>query len=46
MSDNKFREIVRRQFGIEAIKVCNAAREKQDSIVQERREIDGVIYSK
>jgi putative transposase len=46
MSDNKLREIVRRQFGIEAIKVCNAAREKQDSIIQKMREIDGVIYGK
>jgi REP element-mobilizing transposase RayT len=42
MSDDKLREIVNRQLGIEAIKVCSETRERQDSIVRKLKEIDGV----
>jgi hypothetical protein len=41
-SDDDLRKIVRQQFGTEAIDVCNQAREKQDSIVQKMRKINGV----
>ena len=43
VSDDTLRQRVRQQFGIDAIKICNEMREKQDHILQVLKEIDGTI---
>ena len=41
VSDNFLQKRVREQFGIDAIKICNELREKQDDIIRVMKEIDG-----
>lgn len=40
-SDDNIRQMVRQQFGIDAIKICNEMREKQDHILRAMKRIDG-----
>lgn len=40
--DEDLREVVRHQFRIDAIKICNETREKQDHILRVMKGIDGV----
>jgi REP element-mobilizing transposase RayT len=39
--DDDLRQMVRHQFGIDAIKICNEMREKQDDILRVMKEVDG-----
>ena len=41
LSDDDLRQIVRHQFGIDTIKICNEMREKQDDIVRVMKEVHG-----
>ncbi len=41
VSDVHLRQMVRHQFGIDAIKICNEMREKQDHILRALKEVDG-----
>lgn len=41
VSDDNLRQMVRHQFGIDAMKICNEMREKQDYILRVMKEIDG-----
>lgn len=42
VSDNELREKVKQDFGVKAIEVSNETREKQESILQKMKEIEGV----
>lgn len=39
--DDNLRQMVRHQFGIDAIKICNEMREKKDHILRVMKGIDG-----
>lgn len=41
VSDDDLRQIIRQEFGIDAIKICNEMKEKQDEILQVMNAIDG-----
>lgn len=41
ISDDNLRQMVRHQFGVDAIKICNEMREKQDHILRAMKGIDG-----
>jgi len=41
VSDDSLRRMVRQEFGIDAIKICNEARERQDAILQVMKEVVG-----
>lgn len=41
MSDDDLRQMVRQKFGIDAIKICNEMREKQDGILKVMKEVVG-----
>lgn len=41
VSDDDLRQIFRKQFGSDAIKICNEVREKQDDILRVIKEVDG-----
>ena len=42
MSDDELRQVVRRQFGIDAMNICHEIRERQDDILRKLKEVDGV----
>ena len=42
MSDDDIRKIIKQEFGVDAIKVCNEEREKQDSILRKMKDINGL----
>ena len=42
MSDGDIRKMVKWEFGVDAIKVCNEEREKQDSILRKMKDINGL----
>jgi hypothetical protein len=39
--DDDLRQMIRHQFGIEAITICNEIRERQDTILRVLKEVDG-----
>lgn len=41
VNDDKLREMIRQQFGIDAIKICNEKKEKQERILRIMKEVDG-----
>jgi len=41
VSDDDLRQMVRQQFGINTIKICNEMREKQDDILRVMKEVEG-----
>jgi hypothetical protein len=41
VSDDDLRQIVRQEFGIDAVKICNETREKQDAILKVMKEVVG-----
>ena len=41
VSDDNLRQMVRHQFGVDAIKICNQMREEQDHILRVMKGIDG-----
>ena len=41
VSDDNLREMVRHQFGVDAIKICNEKREKQEQILRIMKRVDG-----
>lgn len=42
VSDDNLRQMVRHQFGVDAIKICNEMREEQDHILRVMKGMDGV----
>jgi len=41
VSDDDLRQMVRQEFGIDAVKICNEPREKQDAILKVMKEVVG-----
>lgn len=41
VSDDDLRQLIRQEFGIDAIKICNEMKEKQDEILRVMKAIDG-----
>jgi len=41
VSDDDLRQMVRQEFGIDAVKICNEPREKQDAILNVMKEVVG-----
>jgi REP element-mobilizing transposase RayT len=41
VSDDDLRQLVRQQFGIDTMKICNEMREKQNDILRVLKEVDG-----
>jgi putative transposase len=41
VSDDDLRQMVRQEFGIDAVKICNEPREKQDAILKVMKEVGG-----
>jgi len=46
VSDDDLRQMVRQEFGIDAIKICNEPREKQDAILKVMKEVVGTNIRK
>jgi len=47
VSDDDLRQMVRQEFGIDAVKICNEPREKQDAILKVMKEkLSARIYAR